>query len=100
MELLKALLRVQIIEVHLIESRTKDARSFQEKIGRASKAYIDPLDEITDLSGIRIIAYYEEDLHKITELIEKEFDVDWDNSMDKRKILKPEEFGYQSIHMW
>lgn len=97
-ELLKALLHAQNIDTHLIESRTKDLDSFKEKISRVSKKYLHPLKDITDLSGIRIIVYYEEDLNKISELIGKEFEVDWNNSIDKRKILKPEEFGYQSIH--
>jgi len=96
--LLKALIQVKDIEVHLIESRTKDIVSFQEKICRASKRYLDPVNEVTDLSGVRIIVYYEEDLNAIAELIAKEFDIDWDNSVDNRKLMKPEEFGYQSIH--
>lgn len=97
-ELIKALLHVQHIEAHLIESRTKELESFQEKINRSPHKYQNPLNEVTDLSGIRIIVYYEKELNTISELIAREFDVDWSNSSDKRKAHKPEEFGYQSIH--
>jgi len=97
-ELIKALLHVQRIEAHLIESRTKEPESFREKINRSPHKYQNPLNEITDLSGIRIIVYYEKELNTISELIAKEFDIDWSNSSDKRKAHKPEEFGYQSIH--
>ena len=97
-ELIKALLHVQGIEAHLIESRTKELESFQEKIKRSPHKYQNPLNEITDLSGIRIIVYYEKELNTISELIAREFDVDWTNSSDKRKAYKPEEFGYQSLH--
>jgi putative GTP pyrophosphokinase len=97
-ELLKSLLNTCKVDVHLIESRTKDVESFREKIGRSSKQYTDPLKEVTDLAGIRIIMYYEKDIEKVCELIENEFGVDTVNSLDKKNILKPEEFGYQSIH--
>ena len=97
-ELLKALLRIRSIDTQLIESRTKDTGSFREKISRSSKRYVDPIREVTDLSGIRIIVYYEEDLDIVCQLIENEFEIDRSNSIDKRTVLRPEEFGYQSIH--
>ncbi|HST58297.1 MAG TPA: hypothetical protein VLK84_06415, partial [Longimicrobium sp.] len=97
-KLIRALLRAQQVDFHLIESRTKDVQSFTEKITRASKEYTDPLTQITDLSGIRIIAYYDEDVALISQLLESEFDIDWSNSSDKRAALKPEEFGYRSVH--
>lgn len=97
-ELLKVLLKVRNIDIHLIESRTKDVESFREKVSRASKRYINPLEEVTDLAGIRIIVYYAEDLENVCKLIGDEFQIDTINSVDKRSVLKPEEFGYQSIH--
>jgi len=97
-ELIKALLNVQSIEAHLIESRTKALESFQDKIKRSPHKYQNPLNEITDLSGIRVIVYYEKELNTISDLIAREFEVDWSNSSDKRKGYRPEEFGYPSIH--
>ncbi|MCX5806488.1 MAG: RelA/SpoT domain-containing protein [Proteobacteria bacterium] len=97
-ELLKDLLKTCSIDIHLIDGRTKNTESFREKINRSTKKYVDPTNEVKDLSGIRIIVYYEEDLNIVCRLIEKEFEIDKSNSLDKRTILKPEEFGYESIH--
>jgi putative GTP pyrophosphokinase len=96
--LIEELLRAHKIETQLIESRTKGIESFKEKISSPSKRYVNPINEVTDLSGIRIIVYYEEDLDTVCKLINDEFEIDKINSIDKRNILKPEQFGYQSIH--
>ncbi len=90
------LLQKHNIEIAQIESRTKSVESFVEKIKR--KDYSNPLEEITDLVGIRIITYYKEDVDKIGEIIKKEFEVDWGNSIDKAQTLDPDRFGYLSVH--
>ncbi|MBC7752368.1 MAG: hypothetical protein H7Z73_11760 [Candidatus Saccharibacteria bacterium] len=51
---------VEKLDFHLLESRTKDVTSFREKVARSSKAYGDPLSEINDLCGLRVIAYYQD----------------------------------------
>jgi len=53
---------------------------------------------ITDLAGVRIIAYFPSDVDKIVPLIEKEFKVDPKHSVDKRLSSDPAIFGYASIH--
>jgi Uncharacterized protein conserved in bacteria len=53
---------------------------------------------MTDLTGVRVIVYYNDDVDAISRLIVEEFDVDRANSMDKRQTLEPQEFGYQSVH--
>ena len=69
-----------------------------KKINRSGKDYSDPINEITDLTGIRLITYYIEDFYEIGDIIKKEFIVDYDNSIDKGQILDPDRFGYLSIH--
>ncbi len=86
------------IDVVSIEGRTKSVESFKEKISRQGKNYKDPLVEITDLCGIRIITYYTEDIYRIAEIIEEEFKIDPINSIDKTQINSPDKFGYQSLH--
>ena len=81
-----------------IESRAKEIDTFVEKIQREGKNYENPLKEVTDLAGVRIIAYYKDDVDKICEIIEKEFDIDWENSINRAQVLDPNEFGYLSIH--
>ncbi|HEX2898158.1 MAG TPA: hypothetical protein VHS96_00410 [Bacteroidia bacterium] len=97
-ELLREILNANDVKFHTIESRTKDLRSFEEKIRRKKDKYQAPFEEMTDLCGIRIITYYQDDVDRVTALIREEFEIDEPNSIDKRKILKTNEFGYQSVH--
>jgi len=94
--LLTDLLLANAIAYHVIESRTKDVQSFRDKITRSSKAYTDPITELTDLSGIRVIAYYQDDAASIGRLIESEFQVDQHQSLIQ--VPAPTEFGYRSSH--
>jgi len=64
------------IEVIQIEARTKAVDSFTEKISRKRAKYENPLREITDLVGIRIITYYLEDVAAVGEILKKEFQID------------------------
>lgn len=96
--LIRELFNKHSIEIAQMESRTKDIDRFIEKIQRKGEKYQNPLVEVTDLVGIRIIVYYREDLEKVGEIIRKEFDIDWENSIDKAETLDPDRFGYLSIH--
>ena len=97
--LIENLLETADIGVHKIEPRCKEVDKFKEKINRAGKAYEDPLREVTDLVGVRVIAYYPEDVDKICDLLRQEFEVDEANSTDKRAALDPDRFGYLSYHL-
>lgn len=68
-ELLEKIIERSSVDVAMIENRTKSVVSFTEKIGRKSSKYQNPLRDITDLSGIRIITYYLEDVARVGELI-------------------------------
>jgi len=83
---------------HVIEGRPKTIESFSEKISRAGKNYKNPLNEITDLCGLRIIVYYEDDIDKVCALIDKEFNVDEVKSIDTRALLNVDQLGYLSVH--
>lgn len=88
----------QHLELQL-ESRTKTLESVQEKILRQNKHYHDPLSEITDFIGIRLICYYLEDIDRVGDILRKAFEIDWKNSIDRRSLfLDPDRFGYQSVH--
>ena len=95
-DLIKRLLAAKKIEVHSISGRCKERISFEKKIRK--KGRYKSLDEITDLAGIRIITHYSDDVDVIAALVEKEFDVDRQNSIDKRVALDPDRFGYLSLH--
>lgn len=95
-DLIKRLLAAKRIEVHSISGRCKERSSFEKKILKKSR--YKALNEITDLAGIRIITHYSDDVDVIAALVEKEFDVDRQNSIDKRIALDPDRFGYLSLH--
>ena len=97
-ELITELLRTRDISVAQIEHRTKTVESFKEKLQREGKSYDDPLVQMTDLSGIRIIAYNLEDVEKIGQMLKSEFEVDEANSIDKAQAADPDRFGYASVH--
>src|SRR5258706_12139567 len=96
--LLQDILQLAKIRYQVVEHRTKEIPSFREKITRANKQYSSPLQEITDLAGLRIIVYYSEDVAIVCKLIEREFTIDKNSSVDKGSLLQPNEFGYRSVH--
>lgn len=81
-----------------LENRTKSVRSFEQKIARPGKAYTNPLKEVTDLSGIRIITTTLADVKNVADLIAAEFTIDAARSVNKADGLAPNEFGYLSQH--
>jgi len=96
--LIGELLQQHGLQVQTIESRAKSVSSFLGKVQRSDKTYRDPLREITDLSGVRIIAYYTRDVETIGQLLSREFRVDCEHTVDKTQVLGDDQFGYQSIH--
>lgn len=95
--LIASLMNERGIKVHSITSRVKDRESLRTKIGQTESKY-SQLADITDIAGIRIITYFEDDVHKVAETIEAEFDIDRDNSINKRVALDADRFGYLSLH--
>jgi putative GTP pyrophosphokinase len=95
--LLEALFEREDIK-SVVESRTKDIESFHGKITRPNKSYSNPLVEITDLSGIRVILYSLSDVERVASLIEREFIIDGDKSVNKSDQLDADRFGYLSQH--
>jgi ppGpp synthetase/RelA/SpoT-type nucleotidyltranferase len=88
--------------IHSIAARAKDPESFGQKAAQPSTAdpqcpkYAEPLRDITDLAGARIITYFLDTVTDISRIITWQFDVL--EKADKTTLLKDEEFGYQSVH--
>lgn len=97
LQITEGLMKKEGIKYASAVSRTKDANSLSEKIERKGDKY-KTLSDITDIGGVRIITYYANDVDRVAELIEREFEVDKENSIDKRKTLEPNVFGYLSLH--
>lgn len=96
-DLLLKLLATEGLRVHSVTSRTKDVDSLQRKVLQEGKDY-QALTDITDLVGLRVITIFADEVDRIGALIEREFSTDPDNSVDKRKALDPDRFGYLSVH--
>ena len=89
------LINAEDIDYLAINSRTKSIDSLKEKVER--KGYNNP-DEISDLSGIRIITFIESDVSKVSDLVKKAFSVHPDKSLDKSEELDADRVGYRSVH--
>lgn len=96
-KLIKELLDGEI-DTFIIESRVKTPKSFRIKIEDPKKNYSDPLTEVTDLVGVRVIAFSEEEVEKTQKIIEENLTIDTENSHDKKSQLNTEQFGYLSKH--
>lgn len=97
LQITEGLMRKHGIKYATAEYRIKEENSLSEKIRKKGDKY-KALSDITDIGGIRIITYYANDVDRVAELIEREFKVDKENSIDKRKTLGPKVFGYLSLH--
>ena len=84
-------------EVSSVKSRIKTEASLAGKLELKGLKY-SSLADITDILGVRVITYYVEDVDKIASIIESVFEVDWANSVDKRKMHQLNSFGYNSLH--
>ncbi|MBR5256768.1 MAG: hypothetical protein IKV62_08335 [Bacteroidales bacterium] len=94
---LKAIFDDAGIIIAALEHRVKTEASLAGKLQLKGGKYKDIFD-ITDLVGIRVITFYIDDVDKVASIVERLFEVDWDNSIDKRKAHEIDSFGYLSLH--
>jgi putative GTP pyrophosphokinase len=94
--LLENILKKRQIEFLAISHRAKTLSGALEKIRR--KDYNNPRVQLTDLSGIRVITYLEEQVDEISKTVRYLFEVDEENSRDRSEILGDDKVGYRSTH--
>jgi ppGpp synthetase/RelA/SpoT-type nucleotidyltranferase len=94
--LIQTLLEIEGIQFHSVTSRIKSKASVRQKLQRPDKRR--DFNDLTDMFGVRIITYFPDEVDVVAKLIEREFVVDPENSVDKRSLLDPDRFGYLSLH--
>lgn len=77
--------------------RVKSIDNTLEKIVR--KQYGDPVNQLTDISGIRVVTFLGEQVTEICELARGLFEVDEPNSLDRSTVLGHDRMGYRSNHL-
>jgi len=97
---LEELLRKNEIPFQTVLHRIKDREKVRTKYDRPSKSgkYL-ALNDITDIAGLRVITYYEDDIDAVREVIESAFEIDRENIEDKREPKDPENFSYHALHL-
>ena len=95
-DLLRTTLREQGIYVTAIEYRVKTEKSLAGKLEMKGAKY-KTIDDITDLVGLRVITFYTDEVDKVAAIAKRIFDIDWQESVDKRKH-QLNAFGYNSLH--
>jgi ppGpp synthetase/RelA/SpoT-type nucleotidyltranferase len=81
----------------LVQARAKKVVSFSNKIIMKDK-YRNPLTDMTDLCGARVILHFQSHVARVCEFIKDNFEIDEANSLDLKSKLKVNEFGYRSVH--
>jgi ppGpp synthetase/RelA/SpoT-type nucleotidyltranferase len=84
-----------------VSGRTKSVASFATKAERRRDGdllYPDPLTDITDLIGVRVITYVQEDVSAVAELLAEELAVLDDRDMGL-ETARSGRFGYASRHL-
>lgn len=96
-DILRQRLENNHIVVAGLEGRVKTEKSLTGKLELKGYKYR-ILDDITDIIGVRIITFFSDEVDVISALVERIFEIDWENSVDKRKMLEIDRFGYMSLH--
>lgn len=95
--LIENLLRQKSVEFLSLEARPKSLSSCIQKIER--KSYRDPINQITDIVGVRIILYFEHQIPIVSNFIREMFCIDNENSFDQNNKLGSDRIGYRSNHL-
>lgn len=94
---LRQVLEAGQVEVITLDHRVKTEASLAGKLELKGAKY-PSLDHVTDIVGLRVVTFYSADVDKVAAIVNEAFVVDWSNSVDKRKALRLDSFGYNSLH--
>lgn len=84
----------QKIKISTLPCREKLIASLVKKL--ETKYYNDPLNEITDFAGVRVVCYYEPDIEPIKKIVQENFIIH--EHIDKTHDLGVAKMGYHGSH--
>ena len=91
------------LKINVIQCRAKERESFGRKAmapdeqNPGEPKYKNPMSDITDLAGIRVITFFPSTVKRVCDLIQEEFDV-VERVDHTASAMQEERLGYQSIH--
>jgi ppGpp synthetase/RelA/SpoT-type nucleotidyltranferase len=85
------------LTVLTVEHRVKAEKSLAGKLERNGD-YYNVFEDLTDILGCRIVCFLSDEIDAIGKKVEESFVIDWENSSDKRALIKDDTFGYLSLH--
>lgn len=88
----------EVAPLAFVGCRVKKPDSFAEKILRKRHAYKDPVNDMTDLCGARIVVPTLDAIEPVCARIRQLLVVEDEDMEDKRSLHRVSEFGYLSIH--
>ena len=95
-DIIREVLESQKINYHSISSRAKGLSSYERKA--SEEKYNDPINEIKDMAGVRVITYIQSEASATSEVVNGTFEVDRKHSVDKAEELGTDRLGYHSVH--
>ncbi|MEI9927668.1 MAG: hypothetical protein WDN44_08105 [Sphingomonas sp.] len=87
--------------LHTIEYRAKTTESFRRKAQKSENGvpkYPDPLNQLTDLSAVRVIVFTRNAVNDICDVVASMYNIVEKEDVGER-VYKERRFGYQSIHI-
>jgi putative GTP pyrophosphokinase len=95
--LIEALVNDAGLHVHSIQYRVKARDSLRAKLSSPDTVY-EKLTDLTDIAAVRVVTYFAADVDCVAQLLQQEFTIDHENSVDMRAMVDPDRFGYISLH--
>lgn len=85
--------------IHHIQNRIKRKESIEKKLLKKNLMVSaeEAKENLTDIAGVRIICYFEEDIYSVVSLIKRQADILV--LIEKDYIKNPKENGYMSYHL-
>lgn len=85
--------------VHHIQNRVKEKKSIEHKLEKlgVTDSVMNAKDYLMDISGIRVICYFQEEIYTLVEAIKRQNDILVIKEKDYMK--NPKDSGYRSYHI-